>query len=125
MRDSAQERKTEDACQHTLAIIQDRLRRESVQFKLGAHFLDLRGLLFHRCYEFLDFSLLLGVVRFQFLHFAMLFEKFVKQHRVHLVVADAVGFSFLVAHYQIRIDLFHIFGHEAQLWCGGCIDLFL
>lgn len=51
MPDSAQEGKAEDACPHNLAIDKDRLRRESVQLKLGAHFLDLRGLLFHRCHK--------------------------------------------------------------------------
>ena len=50
MPDSAQERKTETSVSTTLAIVQDRLRHESVHFKLGADFLDLHRLLFHRCY---------------------------------------------------------------------------
>jgi hypothetical protein len=32
----------------------------------------------------------------------MLLEKLIEQHCVHLVVAHAVRFSFLVAHHQIR-----------------------
>jgi hypothetical protein len=35
-------------------IIQDGLRCGFAQFKLGAHLLDLRGLLFHRCRETCD-----------------------------------------------------------------------
>jgi hypothetical protein len=39
---------------------------------------------------------------FLFLVLAMLLEKLIEQHCVHLVVAHAVRFSFLVAHHQIR-----------------------
>jgi hypothetical protein len=42
----------------------------------------------------------------QFLYFTMFLEKFIKQHRVHCVVADGVWFSFFIAHYQARIDCF-------------------
>ena len=45
----------------------------------------------------------------------MLFEEFVKQHRVHLIVAHGIRFSFLVAHDQIGIYVFHIFGHKTKL----------
>ena len=55
----------------------------------------------------------------------MLFEKLVKQHRVHLVVAHTVGFSFFVAHDQIRIHLFYVFGHKSELRCACRINLFL
>ena len=39
--------------------IVDYLRRRFARFKLGAHLLDLRGLLFHRCCESLNFLSLL------------------------------------------------------------------
>jgi len=42
-----------------LAIIQNGLRRGFAQFKLRAHFLDLRGLLFNSCSERLNLFLLL------------------------------------------------------------------
>ena len=45
----------------------------------------------------------------------MFLEELVEQHRVYLVVADAVGFSFFVAHHQVRIHLLHIFGHKPKL----------
>ena len=36
---------------------------------------------------------------FQFLHFAMLFEKLVEQHRVHRLVAHGINLPFGVASY--------------------------
>src|SRR5262245_36171359 len=45
----------------------------------------------------------------------MLFEELIEQHRVHLVVADAVGFSLLIMHHQIRIYLFDFFGDQSEL----------
>ncbi len=45
----------------------------------------------------------------------MLFEELVEQHCVHLVVTHAVGLSFLVAHYQVWIHFFHVFGHQSKL----------
>ena len=50
-----------------------------------------------------------------FVHFAMLLEELVQQHRVHLVGAHAVSFSFLVAHDKVGIYVFYIFGHKAEL----------
>src|SRR6267154_1743106 len=55
----------------------------------------------------------------------MLFEKLVEQHRVHLVVAHAVRFSFLVAHHKVGIYLFYIFGYKAQLRGASWINLLL
>ena len=49
------------------------------------------------------------------LHFAMCFQEFVEQHRVHLVVTYAVGLSIFVAHDQIRIYVFYLLGDEAKL----------
>src|SRR6266550_5235491 len=57
-----------------------------------------------------------------FFHFAMFLKKLIKQHRVHLVVAHAVGFSFLVAYHQIRIYLFHILSYESKLRCARWIN---
>ena len=51
----------------------------------------------------------------------MLFEELVEKHGVHLVVAHAVRFAFFVAHYQVRIYLFHIFGHQTELRYPGRI----
>ena len=45
----------------------------------------------------------------------VLFQKLVEQHRVHRFVAHAVKLSFLIAHHQIRIYLFHLFGDETEL----------
>src|SRR6266404_7054508 len=55
----------------------------------------------------------------------MLFEELVKQHRVHRVVADAVRFSFVVAHYQIRVHFFNLLGHQSELRDALRIDPFL
>src|SRR5262249_8502494 len=55
----------------------------------------------------------------------MLFEKLVEQHRIHLVVAHTVRFSFLVAHDEVRIDLFDILGDESELRCACRIKLLL
>ena len=57
-----------------LAIVQDGLRFRLAQLNLCAHFLKTRGE---------DGNLFL-----QFLHFSVLFEKLVEQHRVHFVIAD-------------------------------------
>src|SRR5205085_2932681 len=54
--------------------------------------------------------------RLLFLHLAVLFEELIEQHRVHLVVTHAVGFSLFVAYHQIRIDRLHLLGHQPKLW---------
>ena len=50
-----------------------------------------------------------------FLNFPMFFEELVKQHCIHLVVANAIGLASFIAHDQIRIHCFHFFGYEPKL----------
>src|SRR4030095_17235150 len=64
-----------------------------------AHFFDERSLVFQLLFQSVDLLLLR-------LYGAVLFQKFIQQHRVHLVVPHAVGFSFLVAYNSSRIHLF-------------------
>ena len=45
---------------------------------------------------------------FLFLHFAMLFEELIKQHRVHLVVPDAVHPTAFVPDHEVRIYLLDV-----------------
>ena len=40
----------------------------------------------------------------------MRFEKFVEQHRVHLVISDAVRFALFIPHDQIATHLLYLFG---------------
>ena len=85
-----------DSGSAALSIVESHLRRRSAtadsscgefaHFNLGAHFLDLRGLLFQLGRERL-YSLLLLSSRslelvLQPFHFAVLFEELVEQHRV-------------------------------------------
>ena len=46
---------------------------------------------------------------------AMLFEKLVEQHRVHLVVPNALGFSLFVTHDEVGTNLVDVFSHESKL----------
>ena len=55
----------------------------------------------------------------------MLLEEFIEQHGVHLIVANTVGFTFFVAHDQIRIPLVDVFGHKSELRCACRINVFL
>src|SRR6266536_1163850 len=122
-------------------FIRDCSRRRFAHFKLGAYFLDLRCLLvqtrYHsshfllllrdRCFKFV--TLFLGVLSllrnrsFQYLHLLVLFEELVEQHRIHLVVEHAVGFSFFVAHHQLSIRLSHLLGDKAELRYAWRINL--
>ena len=43
-----------------------------------------------------------------FLQSAVLFEKFIEQHRVHRVVAHGVNLAVVVAHNQVGIDLSYL-----------------
>src|SRR6266513_445961 len=70
-----------------LSLIADDLRRSVAQLKLCADFLNLRRLLFDGCGETCNFFLQLRNRSSLLLHFAMLLEEFVEQHRVDLVVA--------------------------------------
>ena len=56
-----------------LVVVLNRLRRGFAQFKLGAHFLDLRGLFFHRCCETRNRA-------FQFRDPPLLFAQFIRTH---------------------------------------------
>src|SRR5581483_6339538 len=44
----------------------------------------------------------------------MFFKKFVEQHRVDLVVAHGLRFSFFVAHHQVRIYLSYFLGDQTK-----------
>ena len=70
----------------SLRVRQGRTRRG----ELCAHFLNLRRLFVHRCRETRNRC-------FQFLDFAVLFQKLVEQHRVYLVVTHASRLTFGVA----------------------------
>ena len=63
-----------------------------------------------RRFLFLNLAILL-------LHFPMLFEKLVEQHRVHLVVAHGVNLAVLVAHDEVGIYLSYFLGNQAKLRC--------
>src|SRR5437879_2229107 len=77
-------------------------------FKLGAHFLQARSKRF-------NLFLLARDSRLLFLILAMLLQKLVKQHRVHLLISNAVGFSFFVAHHQITVYFLYLFGYQPKL----------
>ena len=79
-----------------LGFVRDYLRRRFIDFKLGAHFLDLRGLLLQLGRENLHPFRLLRDGGFQALHFLVLFEELVEQHRVDLLVAHGRDFTILV-----------------------------
>ena len=81
---------------------------DCIHFQLGAHLLDLCGLLFELRGESCHFLL-------QFLHFLVLFEKFIEQHRVHLVVANGVGLAFFVEHHQVGICFRYVLGDQTEL----------
>src|SRR6266498_1158788 len=123
--------------QTALVIIKDHSRCSFAQFKLVAHLLDLRGLLFETCREGLNLLLLLRNRRLQladcrilFLPVAVLlcdlatlflplfvrFEELVEQHRVHRFIADGIRYAFPIKGDQVRIHLRHLLSHEAKLW---------
>src|SRR5262245_18119586 len=51
----------------------------------------------------------------------MLLEKLVEQHCVHLIIAHAVGFSFLVERYKLGVDFSYFFGDQAESWTACCV----
>ena len=55
----------------------------------------------------------------------MLFEEFVEQHRVYLIVAHGVDYAVFVADHKIRAYLLYIFSYEPKLRCTGRINLLL
>jgi hypothetical protein len=95
------------------------------EFILLTHLLDLGRLFLELIRQCLNLFLLVCVPHLQILHSFVSFKKLIEQHRVHLIVANKVGFSFLVARHQIGIYFFHIFGQEAALRSALGIDLFL
>src|SRR5262249_42530331 len=115
-----------------LVTIQNRLRCGFAHFKLCAHFLDLRGLLFHCRSQDCNFLLQLGNRGSLLLHCLVLFEelvvlleKLVEQHGVHCLVAHRIGFALLVTSHEARIHLFHVLGHEAELRSASRVKLML
>jgi hypothetical protein len=85
--------------------IVDHLRRSFARFKLCAHFLYLRCLLFELGGESLHSLLLLGDGGFQGLHFLVLLEELVEQHVVDLLVVDGCDFTILAVHHELGIHL--------------------
>src|SRR6266404_2209220 len=55
----------------------------------------------------------------------MLFQKLVKQHRVHLVVADAESLAIFITRDEIRIQFFYLFGNESEASRTTWLDLCL
>src|SRR5215211_1944284 len=90
-----------------LLIIGDYFRGWPAHLQLRADFLQPSR-------QAVDLVFLLCQSRLQVLHFLVLFQKFIEDHRVHLVVANAVRFSFLVARHEIRAYLFHLLGNEPK-----------
>src|SRR5947208_2225823 len=107
---------------------------------MGAHLLDLCCLLFQACGESLHFLPLVRDGRFKLsdagleafallrnhhfqfpqlaallLHFAVLFEELVEQHRVHRLVAHGVDLTLLIASHQSGVHLFYLLGHQPKL----------
>ena len=108
-----------------LLIIQNGSRRRFPEFKLCADLLEFRCLLFElrgenlyslfllRDSRFLlcNYRIELSDMRLLVVDFAMRLKEFVEQHRVHLIVANAVDFAVLVAHHQVGIHLGDLFGN--------------
>ena len=91
----------------SLLITHNRLRSGSAEFKLCVHFLQARSQRF-------NLLLLPHGIRFQFLHFAVLFEKLIEQHRVDLLVANRLGLSLRVAPHQIGVHFGYLLSDEAK-----------
>src|SRR4029077_18014465 len=116
-----------------LLTIPNRLRRRSAHLNLVADFLDFCVLLFrarnHSFHSFLQLTdcrleilallgnrrLLLLKLVVLLLHFLVLFQKLVEQHRVNGLVAHAIGLPLLVANDQVGVDRFYVFGNETEL----------
>ncbi len=110
------------------------MRRRFAHLQLRVHFLKTRcecfNLLLLFCEPGLKARLLSGDRRSQFgngrllcLDFFVFFEKLVEQHRVDVLIADAVGFSFFVRQYQGRIHLCDFFSNQATLGRVGRVPL--
>src|SRR6266849_3654499 len=55
----------------------------------------------------------------------MFFEELVQQHGVHRFVAHGVNFACFITSNQIRIHLFHVLGHKAELRDAIWVEFFL
>src|SRR5262249_44736892 len=97
-----------------LGLVRDYLWRRFINFKLRAHFLDLRGLLFKLSRQDFHPFLLLGHSSFQAFDFPVLLEKLVEQHRVDLLVADRHGFTIL-PHNEAGIQVCDLLGDQTIL----------
>jgi hypothetical protein len=86
--------------------------------ELRIHFLQATSKRFNLLLEAHNHGFLLLVL-------SVLFEKLVQQHRVYLVVADAVRFSFFVSDHQIGIYLFYFLCNQAELRRAFGIEVFL
>ena len=75
------------------------------------------------CFLLFDHRFQLRNCRSLLLHGAVLLEKLIEQHRVDLLVADRVGFSFFVHCYQRRIHLCYFFSNQTKLGDVGLIVL--
>ena len=123
----------------SLRIVHNHWSVRPGRLKLRAHLLDLSGLLFELCRHGFHCLLLLCDSRLSFdnrcllllqftsllFYLLALLKKLIKQHRVYLFVADAVRFSFFIAHDQIWVYFFNFLSHQPKLLSGLRIDLLL
>src|ERR1044072_4081745 len=103
-----------------LAIILDRLGWRFCQLDLVIHGLDFRVEIFQSRGKIL---LLLRDFRFELLDLLVLFEELIEQHRVHRVVANAVGLSEFIADDQVWINFRYFFGNQSELWSAIVVAL--
>jgi hypothetical protein len=91
----------------TLATLCHYLRSGPVGLNLRCHFLQT-------CSKRFNLPLQTCNSRFQFLDFAMFFEEFVEQHRVHLLIANRFGLAVRIASHQIGIHFSYLLGDQAK-----------
>jgi hypothetical protein len=89
-------------------------RSGSARFELGAHFLNLPGLLPHRGNQSCNFVFQFGNRGFLFLNFVVLFEKLIEHHCVDLLVAHRLGLPLGIASDQFRTDLGYVLCDQAK-----------
>ena len=99
---------SQDRSFRVLPFVRDYLWRRSTHLKLGAHLLDLRGLLFHHCRETRNSA-------FQFRDPLLLFERLVK-HGLAAVFMRALGNGFgLVLGSGLELALRNGYGHPVSI----------
>jgi hypothetical protein len=83
-----------------LRIVYNPPRRTFAEFKLWAHFLEAHNKRFNVllllgvcCFLLCNHTLELSDSRLLLLYFAMLFDEFVEQHRVHRFVAHGISLA--------------------------------